>query len=62
MTRRPTVFAGAMLGGGLVLLGVALPAIALQGFSDWALFIAPLAITGNGVIWMLRARRHGSSS
>jgi hypothetical protein len=60
MTRRPITFARAMLGGGLVLLGIAITAIALQGFSDWALLIAPIAITVNGVIWMLRVNKYGS--
>ena len=60
MTRRPIVFARAMLGGGLVLLGFALTAVALQHFSDWALLIAPFAITVNGVIWMLRVNKYGS--
>ena len=49
-----------MLGGGLALLVIALTAIALQGFSDWALLLAPLAITVNGVIWMLRVNKYGS--
>jgi hypothetical protein len=48
-----------MLGGGLVLLVIAITAIGLQGFSDWALLIAPVAITVNGVIWVLRANRYG---
>jgi hypothetical protein len=60
MTRRPIVFARAMLGGGLILLGIAITAIVLQGFSDWALLIAPLAITLTGVIWMLRVNKYGS--
>jgi hypothetical protein len=60
MSRRPIVFARAMLGGGLVLLGLAITAIVLQGFSDWALLIAPFAITVNGVIWMLRVNKYGS--
>jgi hypothetical protein len=58
--RRSIVFARAMLGGGLLLLGVAFIAIVLQGFSDWALLIAPFAITVNGVIWMLRVNKYGS--
>jgi hypothetical protein len=49
-----------MLGGGLVLLVVAVTATALQGFSDWALLIAPIAITVNGVILMLRVNKYGS--
>jgi hypothetical protein len=49
-----------MLGGGLVLLVVAITAIALQSFSDWALLIAPFAITVNGVIWMRRVNKYGS--
>jgi hypothetical protein len=60
MTRRPIVFARAMLGGGFVLLGLAVTAIVLQGFSDWALLIAPFAITVNGLIWMLRVNKYGS--
>ena len=60
MTRRPIVWARAMLSGGLVLLVIAITAIALQGFSDWALLIAPFAITVNGVIWMLRVNKYGS--
>jgi hypothetical protein len=60
MTRRPILFARAMLGGGLVLLGVAITAIVLRGFSDWALLIAPFAITVNAVIWMLRVNKYGS--
>ena len=58
MTRRPIVWARAMLGGGLVLLVVALAATAVQGFSDWALLLAPLAITVNGAIWMLRVNKY----
>jgi hypothetical protein len=49
-----------MLGGGLVLLGVAISVIAFHGFSDWALLIAPFAITVNGVIWTLRVNKYGS--
>jgi len=49
-----------MLGGGLVLLGLAITAVVLQHFSDWALLIAPFAITVNGVIWMLRVNKYGS--
>jgi hypothetical protein len=60
MTRRPIVFARAMLGGGLVLLGIAITAVVLRHFSDWALLIAPTAITVNGVIWMLRVNKYGS--
>ena len=60
MIRRPIVFARAMLGGGLVLLGIAITAGAVQHFSDWALLIAPFAITVNGVIWMLRVNKYGS--
>jgi hypothetical protein len=60
MTRRPIFFARAMLGGGLILLGVAITAVALQHFSDWALLIAPFAITVNGAIWMLRVNKYGS--
>lgn len=59
MTRRPIVFASAMIGGGLVLLGTAMTAVVLQHFSDWALLIAPFAITVNGVIWMLRVNKYG---
>jgi len=44
----------------VVLLVIAFTAIALQGFSDWALLIAPFAITVNGVIWMLRVNKYGS--
>jgi len=60
MTRRPIVFARAMLGGGLVLLAIAITAVVLQHFSDWPLLIAPFAITVNGVIWMLRVNKYGS--
>jgi hypothetical protein len=60
MHRRPIVFAKAMLGGGLVLLVIVFTAIALQGFSDWALLIAPFAITVNGVVWMRRVHKYGS--
>jgi hypothetical protein len=60
MTRRPVVFARAMLGGGLVLLGLAATSVVLRHFSDWALLIAPFAITVNGVIWMLRVNKYGS--
>jgi hypothetical protein len=60
MTRRPIVFARAMLGGGLVLFGIAITAVVLQHFSDWALLIAPFAITVNGVLWMLRVNKYGS--
>jgi predicted RND superfamily exporter protein len=60
MTRRPIVFARAMLGGGLVLLSIAITAVVLQGFSDWALLIAPLAITVTGVSWTLRVKKYGS--
>jgi hypothetical protein len=59
MIRRPIVLARAMLGGGLVLLGIAITAVALQHFSDWALLIAPFGITVNGVIWMLRVNKYG---
>jgi hypothetical protein len=59
MTRRPVVFARAMLGGGLVLLGIAITGIGLQGFTDWALLIAPIAVTVTGVIWMLRVNKYG---
>jgi hypothetical protein len=48
-----------MLGGGLTLLAIACTAVALRGFSDWALLIAPLAITANGVIWVLRVNKYG---
>ena len=54
------MWARAMLSGGVVLLVIALAAIALQDFSDWALLIAPFVITVNGVIWMLRANKYGS--
>jgi hypothetical protein len=60
VTRRPIILARAVFGGGLILLAVAITAIALQGFSDWALLIAPFAITVNGLIWMLRVSRNGS--
>jgi hypothetical protein len=53
------VIARTMLGGGLVLLGIAISAIVLQGFSDWALLIAPFAATVTGAIWMLRVKRYG---
>jgi hypothetical protein len=49
-----------MLCGGLMLLAIALTAVALDGFSDWALLIAPFAITVNGAIWMLRVHKYGS--
>jgi hypothetical protein len=49
-----------MLGGGLVLLGIAITAIVLQGFTDWALLIAPFAISVTGVIWVLRVNKYGS--
>jgi hypothetical protein len=49
-----------MLSGGLVLFVIAIAAIALQGFTDWALLIAPFAITVNGVIWMLRVNKYGT--
>ena len=49
-----------MLGGGLVLLVIAIAAVAWQGFSDWALLLAPLAITVNGLMWMLRVHKDGS--
>jgi hypothetical protein len=60
MTGRPIVLARAMLGGGLVLLGIAITAIVLQGFTDWALLIAPFAISVTGVIWMARVNKYGS--
>jgi hypothetical protein len=44
----------------LILLGIAITAVVLQHFSDWALLIAPFAITVNGVIWMLRVSKYGS--
>jgi hypothetical protein len=49
-----------MLGGGVVLLGIAITAIGFQGFTDWALLIAPIAVTVTGVIWMLRVNKFGS--
>jgi hypothetical protein len=54
------LFPKVMLGGGLILLGIAITAVVLQHFSDWALLIAPFAITVNGVIWMLRVSKYGS--
>jgi hypothetical protein len=60
MTRRPIVWARAMLSGGMILLVIAIAAIVLQGYSDWALLLAPFAITVNGVIWMLRVNKYGS--
>jgi hypothetical protein len=49
-----------MLVGGLVLLGIAITAVVLQGYTDWALLIAPFAITVTGVIWVLRVNKYGS--
>ena len=49
-----------MLGGGLVLLGIAITAVVLQGYTDWALLIAPFAITVTGVTWVLRVNKYGS--
>jgi hypothetical protein len=57
MTRHPILVARSTFGLGLVLLAAAITAIALQGFSDWAL---PLAITVNGAIWTRRVHKYGS--